>query len=216
MQTRDHGPVLDYITRTFVREPGWITTARGAGEQRRPGMQVSAYEGYLLSWLVSISGAKRILEIGTFMATSTLWMAEGAGDEGRITALEFNAEYAEIARGHVTASPHASRIEIIHTDAKIWLTAQPLAPIYDFVFIDADKPGYADYLDAVLPRMNPRGWIVGDNTLLFGAMAGERPAHVSEAAKASMARFNETLADGLRFETILLPTPEGMTVARLR
>jgi caffeoyl-CoA O-methyltransferase len=84
------------------------------------------------------------------------------------------------------------------------------------VFIDAEKKGYADYLDAVLPRLKPRGWIVGDNTLLFGALSGDHPDAASAAAIASMKRFNETLADRTRFESLLLPTPEGMTVARLR
>ena len=217
MYRRDHGPTFDYITRTFVAVPPWLASARAEGEVRRPGMQVSAYEGHLLRFLVSVSGAKRVLEIGTFMATSTLWMADGMPQDGKITALEFSAEYAEAARTHIAASPHADRIEVIHTDAHAWLMAQPRVLTFDLVFIDAEKPGYADYLDAVLPRMNPRGWIIGDNTLLFGALAGENnPSHVSTAAKASMTRFNNTLADTSRFESVLLPTPEGMTVARLR
>jgi caffeoyl-CoA O-methyltransferase len=214
--SRDHGPVLSYITRTFVEEPEWIIASRGEGDKRRPGMQVSAYEGYLLSWLVRISGAKRILEIGTFMATSTLWMAEGAGDTGRITALEFDEEYAVQAQKNVSASPHAPRIEIVQGDAKTWIAAQPNTPTFDLVFIDADKLGYAGYLEAILPRMKPHGWILGDNTLLFGVMTGENPDGASAAAKASMTKFNETLADASRFESVLLPTPEGLTVARLK
>lgn len=216
MQTRAATPTLEYITRTFVREPDAITAARARGEQLRPGMQVSAYEGYLLQWIVRISGAKTILEIGTFMATSTLWLAEGVGENGHITALEFSAEYAEAARAHVAASPHKNRIDIHHTDAHAWLAASPPTPTYDLVFIDAEKPGYANYLDAVLPRMNPRGFIIGDNTLLFGALTGEQPDAASAAAIASMTRFNETLADASRFESILLPTPEGLTVARVK
>lgn len=217
METRASGLTLKYITDTFVHEPQYMSVSRAEGERRRPGMQVSAYEGYLLSWLVRISGAKRILEIGTFMATSTLWMAEGLPSDGQITALEFSEEYAEAARAHVADSPHAARITIEQGDAHAWLAAQPEVPTYDLVFIDAEKTGYADYLDAALLRLNPRGFIIGDNTLLFGAMAGEPDARApSAAAKASMTRFNETLADASRFESVLLPTPEGMTVARLR
>ena len=77
MQTRSSGATLDYITRTFVREPDYIAQSRAEGEKRRAGMQISAYEGHLLQWLVRISGAKNILEIGTFMGTSALWMAGG-------------------------------------------------------------------------------------------------------------------------------------------
>ena len=216
MQTRDHGPTLDYITRTFVREPAYIAASRAEGERRRAGMQISPYEGHLLQWLVGIAGAATILEIGTFMGTSALWMAGGLPATGRITSLEFDAAHAEIAAAHVAASPHAASIEIIHTDAHAWLAASPATPQFDLVFIDAEKTGYADYLAAVLPRMNTRGWIVGDNTLLFGALSGEHPDGASAAAIASMQRFNETLADSTRFESVLLPTPEGLTVARLR
>jgi caffeoyl-CoA O-methyltransferase len=216
MQTRAATPTLEYITRMFVREPVWVEAARAEGERRRPGMQVSSYEGYLLSWLTRMMGAKRVLEIGTFMGTSTLWLADGVGDDGHVTALEFAADYAAAAQNHIAASPHKNRVEIIHTDAHAWLAAQPLAPTYDLVFIDAEKTGYANYLDAVLPRMNPRGCIIGDNTLLFGALTGEQPDAAKPAAIAAMTRFNETLADASRFESILLPTPEGLTVARLR
>ena len=125
MQTRDHGPTLNYITRTFVREPQWMKPIRAEGERLRPGMQVSAYEGYMLQWLVQLSGAKNILEIGTFMGTSTLWMAQGMGEGGHITALEFSAEYAAAATAHVALSPHAAKIDIMHTDAHAWIAASP-------------------------------------------------------------------------------------------
>ncbi len=217
MQTRATGATLDYITRTFVQEKPWMQSARAEGERRRPGMQVSPYEGHLLQWLVGISGAKSILEIGTFMGTSTLWMAEGLGEGGHITALEASDEYAQAARDSIALTPHAKKIKVIHADAHAWINTSPKTPTYDLVFIDAEKAGYATYLEEVLPRMNPRGYIIGDNTLLFGAMAGEETAnHASAASKASMTKFNETLADPSRFESILLPTPEGLTVARMR
>ncbi len=216
MHTRDYGPTLGYITRTFVREPEYISVSRAEGERRRAGMQISPYEGHLLQWLLGIAGAASILEIGSFMGTSALWMASGLPAHGHITSLEFDAEHANIAAAHVAASAHASQIEIVHADAHAWIAARPATPQFDLVFIDAEKKGYADYLDAVLPRLKPRGWILGDNTLLFGALSRENPDGASAAAIASMRRFNETLADSARFESLLLPTPEGMTVARLR
>jgi caffeoyl-CoA O-methyltransferase len=216
MQTRDEGRTLEYITRVFVREPEYIAVARAEGERRRAGMQISAYEGHLLQWLVRISGAANILEVGTFMGVSTLWMAGGLPAGGTLTTLEFSAEHAKIAARHVAASPHKNTIHMVHSDAHTWIGATPATPQWDLVFIDAEKKGYADYLEAILPRMNPRGWIIGDNTLLFGALSGEHPDASNAAAKTSLARFNETLADSTRFESVLLPTPEGLTVARLK
>jgi len=216
MQTRAQSPSLDYITRTFVAEPAWLSAPRAEGERRRAGMSVSAYEGHVLRWLARLAGAKRILEIGTFMGYSTLWLADGLAEGGRLTTLEFDAEHAKAARAHIDASPFAAQVEVAEGDARTWLAAQPLVPMFDLVFIDADKPGYAEYLDAVLPRMNRGGFIIGDNTLLFGVMSGENPEGASASAKASMTRFNETLADASRFESLMLPTAEGLTVARVK
>lgn len=216
MQTRSGGLTMDYITRTFVREPEYIARARAEGERRHPGMQISPYEGHLLQWIVRISGAANILEIGTFMGVSTMWMAGVLPAGGKLISLEFSAEHANIAAQHIAASPHAPRVEIIHTDAHAWIEKTPATPQFDLVFVDADKAGYADYLDVILPRLSNRGWIIGDNTLLFGALSGENPDGASAAAKASMQKFNETLADNARFESVLLPTTEGLTVARLR
>ncbi len=213
---RNNSADIAYITRTFVDEPNYIAISRAAGEQRRPGMQISAYEGHLLQWLVRISGAKSILEIGTFMGTSTLWMAGALPENGLITTLEASDEYAALARQHVAASPLVDRIEIAEGPALDWFKTRPAVPQFDLVFIDADKNNYANYLKEVLPRMNKRGWIIGDNTLLWGAMSGEKPDGASIAAKEAMAKFNEKLADPTRFESVLLPTVEGMTVARLR
>ena len=214
--TRNNSADIAYMTRVFVHEPNYITISRAAGEARRPGMQISSYEGHLLQWLVRISGAKNILEIGTFMGTSTLWMAGGLPEDGVITTLESSEEYAALARQHIAASPLVDRVEMAQGAALDWFRTRPAVPQFDFVFIDADKNNYANYLEEVLPRMNKRGWIVGDNTLLFGVMSGENPDGASAAGKASMMKFNETLADPARFESVMLPTIEGMTIAKLR
>lgn len=216
MQTRSTGLTMDYITRTLVREPDYITAARGEGERRRAGMQISSYEGHLLQWLVRISGATNILEIGTFMGVSTMWMASALPVGGKLTSLEFSNEHTQQARTHIAASPHKNTIEIVHTNAHDWIAATPATPQFDLVFIDAEKKGYATYLEAILPRLNPRGWIIGDNTLLFGALSGENPDASNAASIASMQQFNAILADHTRFESVLLPTAEGLTVARLK
>jgi caffeoyl-CoA O-methyltransferase len=215
MQSRSEGKTVDYVTRTFAVEPDYIARMRKEGEARRPGMQVSAYEGSVLAWIVAISGAKNILEIGTFMGYSTLWMASALPENGHITSLEFSADYAHQARENIHATPCAKKIEIIHTEALPWLQAKTKTG-FDLVFIDADKRNYFNYLNAVLPLMNPRGWIVGDNTLLFGALSGDNPDGAKNDAKLAMTQFNEALADPTRFDGTLLTTPEGLTVARLK
>lgn len=216
MQTRNEGKTIDYITRTFVQEPAYIQRMREEGEKRRPGMQVSPYEGSILAWLVAMTGAKHVLEIGTFMGYSTLWMASALPEGGTITSLEFDEGYAHQANQNIHGTPAAKKIHIIRTEALPWLNGQPRKPTYDLVFIDADKRNYFHYLNAVLPLMNPRGTIVGDNTLLWGALSGDAPDAAKNDAKLAMTQFNEALADPARFDSTLLTTPEGLTVARLK
>ena len=211
---RDSNPTLNYMTDTFVREPLWLMAPREKGQELVPGMAIAPYEGHLLSWLVKISGAKHILEIGSFMGYSTLWMASALPKDGTITSLEFKHEHAELARKHVGVSPHAKQVEIVETAGLDWLREQKPEPRFDLVFIDAVKSEYPDYLDEVMKLLNPRAWIIGDNTLLFGALSGENPGGASDTAKRAMQKFNEILADSTKFESVMLPTLEGMTVAR--
>lgn len=212
MRTPD--PTTDYMIRTFVREPAWLKPVREKGEELVPGMQLSPYEGHLLAWLVKISGAKHILELGTFMGYSTLWMASALPKDGSITSLEFKHEHAELARGFAKASPHASQVIIHEGDGLSWLKAQEKKPTYDLLFFDAEKRAYPDYLEEGLKLLNPHGWVVGDNTLLFGALSGLKPDAASAESKAAMQKFNDTLADTSRFESVMLPTLEGLTIAK--
>jgi len=216
MQSRNQNASAQYITDTFVQEPAWMQSIRAQGESLLPGIQLAPEEGHLLRWLVRISGATAILEIGSFMGYSTLWMASGLPEPGRIVTLERDANHAAYVRRHSAASPYAAHIQAEEGDALAWLAAAPRQPTYDFVFIDAEKRSYMKYLDAVLPLLKPGAWIVGDNSLLFGALAGVPEIATSPEAIAAMRQFNATLADSARFETVLLPTREGMTIARLK
>ncbi len=213
MQTRNSGPTMTYITETFVREPDWLQAARAKGNALRSGMAMSPYEGHLLRWLATLVGAQNILEIGTFMGGTALWMAMSGA---RITSLEFSDEYAALARQHVAASPYADKVRIEQGDALSWIKSQQKTPTYDMVFIDADKPNYLNYLEAVQPLLHPRALIVGDNTLLWGAITGEVPDAAKPETVEMMKRFNAALADPQKYDGLMLPTIEGLTVARLK
>lgn len=208
MQTRSHAAIR-YAESQFVREPAAWATIRTKGESLRPGMQMSAYEGALLHWLLAQHKAKRVLEIGSFMGLTALWMARALPKDGTLVTLEREAAYAACARNHVAGDP---RIRVEEGDALLWLKATQEAP-FDVLFIDGEKKAYADYLEAALPHLAPGALVIADNTLLFGAMLGEEEARTSAAAKEAMTRFHALLADDTRFRSILLPTPEGLTLA---
>lgn len=210
MSDRKHAdPTVDYIIRTFVKEPDYLKPVRAKGEELVPGMQLSPYEGHLLQFLVRAAGAKHVLEIGTFVGYSTLWMAAAPA---RVTSLEFKKEHVELARKHAKDSPFGAAVEVVEGDGLAWLQSQKPKQTYDFMFIDAEKKNYPNYLEAAMPLLKEGAWIVGDNTLLFGVMSGENPDGAGVEAKVGMQKFNEMLA---RLEGVLLPTPEGMSVAKL-
>jgi predicted O-methyltransferase YrrM len=166
----------------------------------------------LLHWLAKLVGAKNVLEIGTFMGGTALWMAHAGAT---VTSLEFNTSYATEAQAHVADSPYAQRITIAQGDALVWLENQPKTSRYDLLFIDAEKRSYMKYLDAALPLLQQRALVVADNSLLWGAVTGEDPKAASKEATEVMRAFNARLADP-EFDGILLPTAEGLTIGRLK
>jgi predicted O-methyltransferase YrrM len=211
MLSRTQGKLADYLAQTFVGDDPFAPV-RAEGEKRHPGMQVSPYEAHLLAWLVTISGAKRILEVGTFMGYSALYMASALPKDGSIITLEKSDENANIAAQHVAQE---KRIEVVCTDALAWIKNYA-GETFDLIFLDAEKRHYPNYLEAVLPYLSPNAWILADNSLLWGAVSGEAPKAASKEATEAMRRFNALLADKTKFDGVLLTTPEGLTVARRR
>ncbi|HEX4539404.1 MAG TPA: O-methyltransferase [Acidimicrobiales bacterium] len=174
-----------------------------------PGMMVGPVEGRVLEMLVFISAARRVLEIGTFTGYSALSMAAGLPDDGHIVTCEVDPRHAEMARLHISASPFADRIEV--RLGRALETIRGLDGPFDLVFIDADKPGYVDYYEAVLPKLAPRGVIVADNTLWSGAVAD--PSEQDDLTKEVRA-FNDHVASDPRVVCVQMTVRDGMTLIR--
>jgi caffeoyl-CoA O-methyltransferase len=159
--------------------------------------------GRLLELLVWFGRPERVLEIGTFSGHSALSMAAALPDGGHIDTCELDPERAAFAQRYFDRSPHGSRITL-HLGPALE-TIGRLEGAFDFVFIDADKEGYIDYYEAVLPRLSERGLIVADNTLAGGRVVSEQPP---------IARFNEHVAADPRSVQVLLSVRDGMTLIR--
>jgi predicted O-methyltransferase YrrM len=204
-----------YIEETFIDETIALKQARERGEIVNSGMQVSPVEGKLLMMLAQMVQAKHILEIGTFVGYSALWMAQALPLGGTITTLEGSPHQAHLARAHFDASPYPERFIIREGMALNSLREmqQEGGHQFDMIFIDASKSDYAEYLTLTEPMLRKGGLLIGDNTLLFGHMAGEprKPAH--KAAIAAVQTFNDVLGKSGRFTSVLLPTEEGLTIA---
>jgi caffeoyl-CoA O-methyltransferase len=178
-------------------------SAATAQELGHAGMLTGPVAGRLLELLVWFGQPRRVLEIGTFSGHSALAMAAALPEGGRIDACELSPERAAFAQGWFDRSPHGSKITL-HVGPALE-TIGRLEGDFDLVFIDADKPGYVDYYEAVLPRLSPRGLIVADNTLAGGDVVdGNPPA----------AAFNEHVAADARTVQVLLTVRDGMTIIR--
>ena len=176
---------------------------------RIPQMITSPVAGRLLEFLVFAAGAHRVLEIGTFSGHGALSMAAGLPPGGRIDTCELDPEHAAVARRFIEKSPYADRITV-HLGPALE-TLQHLDGPFDFVFIDADKTGYAAYFEAVLPKLGPRGLIAFDNTLFDGLVVDDPDS--GESAKA-IVELNDRLARDPRVTCVLLTVRDGVTLVR--
>ncbi len=172
--------------------------------QEAPQMMVGHVEGAFLSFLVSMTQAKRVVEVGTFTGWSSIAMAGALPPEGSIVTLDINEETTAVARRYAQEAGVADRIEY-----RVGPAVETLASLegpFDLAFIDADKGGYVDYYEAILPKLAPNGLIAADNTL-FGLDSEGENAH-------AIARFNEHVRHDDRVEAVLLPFREGVTLIR--
>jgi caffeoyl-CoA O-methyltransferase len=175
-----------------------------------PQMMVGPLEGQLLGWLVWLSAAQRVLEIGTFTGYSSISMALNLAEGGRITSLDVNEETTAVARRYAEEAGVADRIDYRVGSALEGLEA--LDGPFDLVFIDADKENYVNYYETVLPKLAERGFIVADNVLWSGRVVEEGGDESTQAIKA----FNEHVASDERVESLMLTVRDGMTLIRPR
>jgi caffeoyl-CoA O-methyltransferase len=176
---------------------------------RSPQMLTGTIEGRFLEMLVWASGARRVLELGTYSGYSSLSMAAALPQGGRIDTCEIDEEHAEVARRYIARSQYADRITV-HLGPALE-TIGRLDGDFDLVFIDADKENYVNYYEAVLPRLADRGLIAADNTLWSGRVLDE--SDVSEGTRAIKA-FNEHVRADPRVVSVMLTIRDGVTLIR--
>lgn len=208
--TTPESPALTELARR-TRDADWAVTGGGRLEQE---MLSGHVEGQALKFLLHLADAKRVLEIGMFTGYSALAMAEALPEDGVVVALEIDQYVASFAQESFDASPagHKITVEIGPAmDSLRRLAAQPIP--FDFVFIDADKAGYLDYLEFLLASelLSPRAVIAVDNTLMQGQPYADADITANGAAIAS---FNAALTYDSRVEQVLLPLRDGLTLIR--
>jgi caffeoyl-CoA O-methyltransferase len=176
------------------------------------GMQIAAEQGTFLQILAAGTQAKQALEIGTFTGYSALCIARGLAPPSRLTCLDKSGEWTNVARRYWERAGVAEKIELRLGDARetlVSLVNENRAP-FDFVFIDADKPGYDFYYETVLPHCAPGALLVIDNMLRGGRLAAS-PDTWDEDDHA-LAALNHKLARDTRVTSALLPVADGLNI----
>ena len=156
-------------------------------------------------------GVRRAIEIGTFTGFSALCIARGLPDDGSLLCLDRNAEWTAVGRRYWDRAGVGDRIELRLGDALPTLRSLPEEPTFDLAFVDADKTGYAAYVEELYARMTPNGVVLLDNTLRSGRVLDPQ----TEDDHAIVA-LNAALAADPRWETVLLPLADGLTMLRKR
>ncbi len=175
------------------------------------GMQIAPEQGELLTMLTSLVRADFAVEVGTFTGYSSLSIASGLGDGGRLLCCDVSTEWTDIAREHWALAGVDDRIELRIAPAIETLRALPADTVVDFAFIDADKGGYLDYYEELLSRLAPHGLMCVDNTLWSGAVIDP---DVDDANTEALRRFNDHVAADARTRQVIVPIGDGLTLIR--
>ena len=165
----------------------------------------------MLVTLVRSPNVQRVLEVGTFTGYSALIMAEHLPPDGTVTTLDINPQTVEIGKTYWAQSPHGQKITSLIGPAAE--TFRRLEGNFDLVFIDADKPGYGNYVELALARLNPGGIIVCDNTLYQDKVLD--PNTTDQSAR-SLQKFNASLAARIDLWVTQLPVSDGLTLIQKR
>lgn len=199
-----HGDPPDEVMRDLIEETRALLPEDAQ-------MQVAPEQAAFLTFLTRLLGASRAVEVGTFTGLSSLAIARGLAEDGRLTCFDVSEEFTGIARRHWTRAGVDDRIEVRIGPAGDTLRELPHDRHLDFAFIDADKVGYPVYWSELVPRMRPGGVIAVDNVLRDGRVLAPQ-----DASDRAIAAFNDEVLADVRVDLVMLPVADGLTLARVR
>jgi len=201
-----------YLNEHLEAEPSYLKNLSRETHQKviQPRMISGHYQGRLLSFLSNLVRPNRILELGTYTGYSALCLAEGLSEKGTITTIEVNEELAWLQQKYWKLSPYHKKIRPIVGDALEVIPS--LQDKYDLVFIDAKKADYNKYLETVIPKLNKGCLILSDNILWSGKVV--EPLQKGDKATEALLKYNQRLTEDNRFEHLILPVRDGLSVAR--
>jgi caffeoyl-CoA O-methyltransferase len=203
--------LVDYLARHSRQDEVLARIERETAAMPHAQMATTPDEAALLAMLARLIGARRALEIGTFTGYGAVSIARGLAEGGSLTCLEVSEEYAEIARANVASAGLEGRVEIIIGPAADTLRAMREEPTFDYVFIDADKTGYPEYYELVVPRLVAGGLLLLDNVLLRGEVI-----EPYDERTRTMDELNNRVTADERVDSVMVFVADGLTLVRKR
>ncbi|NNC43433.1 MAG: O-methyltransferase [Acidimicrobiia bacterium] len=176
------------------------------------GMRFNHESALMLQLIVQVQRPMFVVEVGTFTGYSSLTITRALPAGGRMLCCDVSEEWTAIARRHWQAAGVDDRIELRIGPAIETLRALPSEPAVDFAVIDADKPGYVDYYEELVPRLSPHGLIAVDNTMWSGSVID---ASDTSEGTAALRQFNDHVAADSRTTNVTIPIGDGVTLIGL-
>lgn len=175
-------------------------------------MQTAPEQAAFLEMLVKLGPGRLAIEVGTFTGYGAIRIARGLAEEGALLCCELDPDRAEVAQRNIDRAGLGEKVEIRVGPAIETISVLPEEPTFDFAYVDADKTGYPDYYEALLPRMNPGGLMTFDNVFMGGRILDREP----DEGTAAMQRLNDLIVADARVDSVMLGMADGLTLARVR
>ena len=176
-------------------------------------MQIAPEQGTFMTMLARAIGAKRAVEVGTFTGYSSLCIARGLPDDGKLLCCDVSDEWTQVGRRFWEKAGVAHKIELKIGPAADTLRALPERELFDLAFIDADKTGYPVYYEEILKRLRPNGLILVDNVLWMGNVV---KTDQQDPHTLAIRAFNAQVAADPRVDVVMLAISDGLTILRKR
>ncbi len=204
--------LAEYLSQNSDKEPEILSKLNKETHQKilQPRMLSGHIQGRFLSLISKIKSPLNILEIGTYTGYGTLCLAEGLATNGKIFTIDRNEELINIQNKYFEESGNRDKIVQLTGNAVDILMG--LNENFDLIFIDADKENYIKYFEIVSKKLNPNGIIISDNVLWSGKVVEESD---NDQETDTLKKFNKLLSKDERFETIILPLRDGLSISRL-
>jgi predicted O-methyltransferase YrrM len=209
----EENPRYDYIEKLYVNELEWQSKIRHSiASDHKFYIQLRPLEGKLLCILLKLHNAKKVIELGTLVGYSTSWILRALPQDGSLVSIEKSLQHFEIATKNLSVIEERHKLKVYNIDALSFLETCEDESV-DAIFIDADKINYPNYLDQSRRILKSGGLIIADNTMLFDQVLVDQDEASRPELWEAMQNFNAKLADQKYFESLIIPTVEGLSVA---